>query len=331
MSNSEESMRKKMIAMAVAIFILLGTVGYLIFDKTNKQQIIEIQNTELNDAKSLQEDLQTQYEEIMTALDEQKGENEELNALVDSQKEQLEGKRKEISRMIRKGNATKDDLENARVEIGNLKVSLGQYLSQIDALNEQNQILTKEKVALVEEKKVLQTNIQSERVNNENLTAEKAVLVSKKEELEVKNENLNKKVNYASVIRVTEVSGIGMKVRNNGKMVKKTYAKNVELVQVCFKTTANDIAPMGSEDFLVRIINPIGETMVEEGLGSGVFVDSKTKDQIRFTQKTGLEYERTEENSCISWSPNAPFSEGVYEIEVYNKGYLAGTGSFMLK
>ncbi len=331
MNNSEESMRKKMIAMAVVIFLLLGTVGYLIFDKSNKQQIIEIQNTELNDAKSLQEDLQTQYEEIMTALDEQKGENEELNAMVDTQKEQLEVKRKEISRMIRKGNATKEDLDFARKEIGNMKVQLGQYLAQLDDLKEQNQILTNEKVQLVEEKKVLQTNIQSERLTNENLSAEKAVLVSKKEELELTNDNLNKKVNYASVIRVTDVSGIGMKLRNSGKMVKKTYAKNVEQVQICFNTTANDIAPIGGEEFLVRVINPIGETMAVEELGSGVFTDSKTKDKIRYTQKTNMEYERTEENSCISWVPNAPFSKGVYEIEVYNKGYLAGTGSFMLK
>ena len=331
MNSKEESLQKKLIAMAIGMFLLLCTVGYLVFDRSNNQEIIAVQETELDEAKTLQEDLQNQYEEIMTTLDEQKGENEELNAMVENQKDELSKKKNEISKLIRSGNATKADLKQAKTDIDNMRVQLGGYLSELNTLKEQNQILTNEKVQLIGEKKILQKNIETERTAVANLATEKAVLVGQKENLEKTNDNLNKKVSYASVIRVSNVTGAGMKERKSGKVVQKTYAKNVESLQVCFNTTVNDITPLGQEEFYVRVINPIGETMVVEEMGSGIFTDNKTKQKVRYTQKTNLEYERTEEGVCTSWEPNIPFSSGIYEIEIYNKGHLAGTGSFQLK
>ena len=331
MSSSEESMQKKLIAMAIAVFILLGAVGYLIFDRSNSQEIIAVQETELDDAKTLQEDLQNQYEEIMTTLDEQKGENEELNAMVENQKEELSNKKNEISKLIRRGNATKADLAQAKSDIDNMRVQLGGYLSELKAVKEQNQILTNEKVKLMGEKEILKSSIETERTAVANLATEKAVLVGQKENLEKSNENLNKKVSYASVVRVSNITGAGMKERKSGKSVQKTYAKNVESLQICFNTTINDITPLGPEEFYVRVINPVGETMAVDELGSGIFTDNKTKQKVRYTDKTSLEYERTEESACISWEPNIPFSPGIYEIEIYNKGHLAGNGSFQLK
>jgi len=31
------------------------------------------------------------------------------------------------------------------------------------------------------------------------------------------------------------------------------------------------------------------------------------------------------------WEPNTEFQQGEYKVEVYNKGFLAGKGSFELK
>ena len=113
----------------------------------------------------------------MNSLDEQKGENEELNAMIENQKADLESRKSEISKLINSGKATRRELSQARLDIDNFQSQLGRYLAELDAVKQQNQILTKEKIQLSEEKKVLQTNIESERVNVENLNAEKAVLV----------------------------------------------------------------------------------------------------------------------------------------------------------
>jgi len=88
---------------------------------------------------------------------------------------------------------------------------------------------------------------------------------------------------------------------------------------------------MGNEAFYIRVINPIGETMAIEELGSGTLKLTKSKEQIRYTQRADIEYESNQENVCVVWEPNTQFSKGIYEVQVYNKGFLAGTGSFQLK
>ncbi|MEL7123151.1 MAG: hypothetical protein AAFO07_27125, partial [Bacteroidota bacterium] len=123
----------------------------------------------------------------------------------------------------------------------------------------------------------------------------------------------------------------GLKIRNNGKKAKKTTAKNVDELQICFTATENDVVDMGVERFFVRIVNPLGETLAIEDLGSGVLVDNQSQEQIRFTKMEEMDYDKTANNMCSVWSPSQPFQAGQYTIEVYNKGYLAGTSNFTLK
>ena len=120
-------------------------------------------------------------------------------------------------------------------------------------------------------------------MNNELSTA-KAALVSEKESLENEKSALSKKVNYASVIKVADVSATGWKNKQSGKPKKKSYAKNVEYLKICFDATANEITDAGMEQFYVRIINPIGETLAVEDLGSGITTNTKTGEEIRFTK-----------------------------------------------
>jgi hypothetical protein len=60
-------------------------------------------------------------------------------------------------------------------------------------------------------------------------------------------------------------------------------------------------------------------------------IHEKTGEEVRFTQFAETEYANDEQNLCLLWNPDTPFDSGKYAIEIYNKGYLAGTGSFELK
>ena len=112
---------------------------------------------------------------------------------------------------------------------------------------------------------------------------------------------------------------------------KRATLKNVEYLKICFNTTANEIADQGMEQFYVRIINPIGETLAVEDLGSGITTNNRTGEEIRYTKVKELDYSNEEMSACFHWQPNTPFTKGTYDIEVYNKGYLAGAGSVTLK
>ena len=206
-----------------------------------------------------------------------------------------------------------------------------QYVAEINQLREENELLTNKNSELTDENQNLSTTLESEKLTNQELSTAKAALVSEKEELTQTNENLSRKVNIASVIKVESLEVTGLKIKKSGKAVKKKYAKNIDQLKICFNTTANNVVDPGLEQFIIRIVNPLGETLAVEELGSGVFTNSQNGDQIRYTQIKEEEYNQDANTLCTSWAPNQPFQKGEYTVEVFNKGYLAGTNTFRLK
>jgi hypothetical protein len=67
-------------------------------------------------------------------------------------------------------------------------------------------------------------------------------------------------------------------------------------------------------------------------MGSGMMTNKKTGEEVRFSKMEEIDYANNEAQSCIVWAPsNASFVKGAYQIEVYNKGFLAGTSKLTLK
>ena len=192
-------------------------------------------------------------------------------------------------------------------------------------------MLTAENSQLSENNQMLSKNLEEQQMTNAELSSERAVLVSEKEKLEAVREQLSRKVDIASVIKVNDVEVTGLKTKKSGKDVKRSNADNIDKLQVCFNTSVNDVAETGTELFFVRIINPLGETLAIEEMGSGVLTNNANNEQFLYTQAKEIDYTGTVENLCTIWAPNQPLQEGNYEIEIYNKGYLAGTTSFRLK
>ena len=82
----------------------------------------------------------------------------------------------------------------------------------------------------------------------------------------------------------------GWKIKNSGVAAQRKSAKNVDYVQVCLDTYENEVAEMGSETFFIRVVNPVGETMAIENLGSGVLEKSVSGDKVRYTKAAEVEY-----------------------------------------
>ncbi|RMF00605.1 MAG: hypothetical protein D6772_06160, partial [Bacteroidetes bacterium] len=116
-----------------------------------------------------------------------------------------------------------------------------------------------------------------------------------------------------------------------GKAVTRRDADNVDRIQVCFTTTANEIAETGREVFHLRIINSQGETLALDQMGSGTFVNRATGETTRFTLADEMDYDGTPGRSCMIWAPGQAFAAGNYTIEVYNKGFLVGSTTLKLR
>jgi myosin heavy subunit len=313
---------------AIAIMSVLAIVcAVLVFNLVSKNKANNDLTYELNESEQLKAELEKQYYEALSELEELRGSNEELNALIESQKAELKDSKDKIDALLRDSR----NLKKARKEINGLTAQVEGYLAEINQLRQENEELTARTVELTEENTSLTSNLDSARVRNMELSSAKAALTSEKEILEEDRARLAQKVNIASVVKVSNVQAEGLKLRSNGKAVARKTAKNIDQLQICFQTTANQVTEPGVEQFFIRIINPTGETMAIEDLGSGMFTNNASGEQIRYTQIKETDYDRDQQNLCMQWSPNQPFQEGTYNVEVYNKGYLAGSTSFRLK
>lgn len=323
----KENSSNKFLPIAIVLgLLMMGFIGYQAYQNTATNRMLEAKIAQLEEADELRIELEDQYGQALAELEEMRGLNEELNELIDEQKAEIETQKNKVSKMIR----GKRNLANARAELAQFKLQSDELIAQVETLQAENEALAMknaelegENSTLEGENSTLKENLDGKIAENEELNEAKAVLVSDKE-------RLTKTINFASVINVKNVKVEGFKMRGN-KPVKKKSAKTIEQLKVCFTTVMNEVTKPGMEEFYIRIINPIGETMAVEELGSGVILNKKTGKEIPFTQVKEYDYVNDEAELCFIWEPNMTFQRGNYEVEVYNKGHKSGKGTFSLK
>lgn len=263
----------------------------------------------------------------MASLEEQKGSNVELNNVIDAQKEELKVQKDKIAGLL----GSSRDLKKARQEISNLNAKVSGYLSEINTLRNDKELLAAANQQLENDKATLSTKVKEVEDNVAQLSTEKAMLTSQKEELETTKQTLTKKVNIASAIRIQNVKVEGFKVRSSGKESKRSKAKNIDRLKICFDALANSVVPSGDEKFFIRIINPIGETIAVEENGGGVLKNNLTNEDVRYTKTAEIDYKNDDTNACTTWDSATDLQKGEYLVEIYNKGYLVGKSSYKLK
>jgi hypothetical protein len=310
----------------LAIIALLGVNAWLFYDKFNKEKVIEQQGMDLDEAERLNMELEKQYYETMSQLDEMRGVNEEMNQLIDKKNAELEAQKNEIARLIRSGG----DMNQVRAKLREMEARAEEYLAELDALREQNALLTEANQQLGAEKQYLEENLRETSRQAESLSAERAGLSAEKAKLESQNVVLASKVNKASVVAVSGITVTGLKVSDSGKESKKRYANNVERLRICFDAGSNPVTDPGNEIFYIRVISPLGQTLAVDGMGSGILTTADG-DQVRFSVTKSFDYNQEQVNTCLAWEPGIALDKGNYQIEIYNKGYLCGASNFKLK
>ena len=315
--------------MAVAIVViiaLLGLNGYLWYTKITQDRLLEQHSSDLIETEKFQAQLEKDYYEALAELEEARTANSELNAIIDAQKEELKAQKARVSQLL----LVEKDFDSAQAELAKLRSMRDQYIAQINKLQEENASLTASNQALQSEKAVLTEEVQQEREQNEELRSETAALSSANESLKSERDLLAATVNEASVVQVDDIIINGYRVKNNGKEALTKKSDKTEGLKICFEAQENTIAEAGEERFYVRVVDPLGETMAMDEMGSGIIMDSNER-QVRYTQYRDVEYENFATDACMNWQPGVAFSSGLYLVEIYNKGHLAGSSTFTLK
>ena len=315
-------------AMAIiAIIALIGLNGYQWFSNSQlKTQNIR-QETELVELEKVQAELEQDYTAALEGLEDMRSDNNELNSLIESQKVELKSQKDKINNLI----WTKRELTKAKDEIANMNSQAAQYVAELAKLRDENTNLMASNTQLKQQNSSLNTQYLNEQTAKKEIEAARAVLAVEKERLAKKNEVLDTKVDMANAIKINFMKVQGYQLKDNGKKKKKSRAKNINLIEVCFTTETNLVTPSGPKEFQIRLIDPVGETVAREDMGSGVLTNKLDNTQVRYTSTGIIEYNNEDTEGCILWKVNDRLPKGMYDVEIYNNGFKVGKGNYKMK
>lgn len=262
-----------------------------------------------SEVKELKEDKQQQkvffereLDSLMTEHNTVKREYNTLTDSLDAKDSVIKENAKEIQELLE----TKWEYYKVQKKLSQLrKVSQG-YLVQIDSLYRVNKELELEN-------KEIKSKYREEQELNQRLGKEK--------------ENLNNKVEKASVLKVFDIDVVG--IRNtwfdNEKETDK--ARRTDKVKICFTVEENELAETGEKTLYFRIADPAGKVITPSD--SEAYSFDLDDEKLQFTLQEIINYQGESFRKCIYWqNPNADekLEEGQYTIDIYSKeGKLSQT------
>ncbi|MFC6999359.1 hypothetical protein [Rufibacter roseus] len=309
--TTEKDSNRKLLVVGL-IIVLLSINGILIYMQQQKtreneeqQEIIKVKSTELENQIKVYEALKADYERQSEELRSMGLSNDSLQtriAAITADLNQL--------RSFRNSSFTLADQQRFKQQAENLRLALQRKDEEMAKLQDANEELFSEVTGLKTTQNRLSDSINKITSTNQELE-QKVALASK---LEAQN------------IQVTIINSRGKEKEDSDEEYK---AKRVDKIKVAFKLGKNEVAPKGSKEIMMRLIEPDGSALYNLATGSGTF-DYEGKEQF-YTAKRDIVFDNTQQQVSFIYSKGAPYKQGKHTIELYSDGYLIGTSSFTLK
>ncbi len=294
----------------ILIAALLGTWGYIIYDKSRTKEVIQqkdVQYAALDSSKTM---VQKEYEDALLRLDGMTSSNSRLDSLVKTRDKDLDNLKSRIKGLVGKQNATAKDLNEARGLVKELNGKIDGYLQEIERLQGENQTLTAEKATLTTQKAELETNLS---------TTQSAKVAAEE------------KVNIGQTLHASSFKISAINEKGNGKEKNTSTAKRADKFRISFDLDENMIAETGAKELYVLVTDPAGNVISEEGLNSGTFTTRKDGEK-KFTNKVSVDYEQgARKNVSFDLKQTDKYVPGNYKVEVYHNGFKIGENTVSLK
>jgi predicted nuclease with TOPRIM domain len=287
---------------------LLGTWGYVLYDKNKTTESIQVKAAEVTTATTGRDSVQTIYNEALTRLDSLTGSNNSLTGKLSDRQTEIVKLKNEINKIVNNRNASKADLSRARTLIASLNGKISNLEQEVARLMGENQQLATSNTVLTTEKQTLQTDLQT-------TTQQK--------------EELAQKVDVGSTFSASNIAIKGIDEKGNGKEKETDKAKKVNKLVVSFDVE-NRIAQSGPADLYVVVTAPDGQVISNASMGSGTLT-TRTEGDRPYTYKSSIEYEQgTRKNVSVPLRQDK-FQIGDYKVEIFQNGFKIAEGTRSLR
>lgn len=318
---------KKAVFWTVALVVTLVALNaYLVYDRVTHHKDAAKQVVKQDDFQAARAQLDTAFNEAMAELRRFREQNKNLDAIIKAQEEELTKRKQRIETLLQdatKHELTSFNLEQAKAEIIAMRTVNDRYLTEIKSLQVDKEVLVTSKADMGREVEALSRNLSE-------VSAEKQDIAKQKDKLEKDVTQLEAVVRKVCALKANNIKVTGIKTKANGQEREILNANKSDKLKVCFDIELNETTNAGLETFYVRILDPSGNTMAFDNLGAGTLTDLSSQTQVRYTFSKDFTYDKSTKNICVYWHSGMSYQVGYYQVELYNKGYLAGKGRFVL-
>jgi predicted nucleic acid-binding Zn-ribbon protein len=297
MQKQEQTQKPKSqrgLLILLVLLIIALTAGIIVILSMNKQQKKEY-TQEIAYVEEEKKSLQKELNDIIGEYDALKTNNDSLNMQLSSQQEK-------IKRLLKERASNVDLIRKYKAELGTLREVLKSYIAQVDSLNTRNQQLVQENT---------EVKNKLEQARNENIESSKKI------------DELNSAVQKGSIISTSNI--VTTLLNKRGK--EENNASKITKVKVCFTMRENKLAPAGSKDVYLRIMDPNGSVIAY----SETDVFDFEGQQVVYSAKRQIEYEQKDIDLCIFWDNNSQLQVATYTVDIFADGHLIGTTTFSIK
>ncbi|MBP7497416.1 MAG: hypothetical protein KA792_07115 [Bacteroidales bacterium] len=283
------------------LLLIIALLVWQIFIQKNKTNVIIVEKEVKN--KVLQEELNS----LITEHDSIKVEYAQLTDKLSSKDSIISAQAAEIKILI----DSQADYKRIKKKLNYLRDITQNYVREIDSLYKENKMLREENLAI-------SNKYDKERKRNVALEEDKTVL--------------KEKVNLASLLKATNISTMGVRMRAGDKEIVTDKASKVDKIKVCFTLLENLVAEPGPRSIYIRVARPDNKIIA---FGTeDIYSFEYNGQRLQYSMKKDIDYANKTMNICIYWEKRDKTTEamkGVYTVTLYCENYLIGESRFALR
>ncbi len=305
--KEKKSSNSGIVIMVLAIVVLCGVVGFLLFkgQETNKI-LVEKQETidtlsatvkkQIDDLERVKNDLKVME---ATAI--------ELGLRADS-----------IPMLISEITQLQLDLASARRTANTnagFKRKYEELQAKVVAWEEQVRALTEEKDAAL--------------AKIDTLTNEKSSLSEALQTINKEKASLAEKVEIASIMKAEDFSLIAYNAKDKEYPGPEFKAKQIDKLRLTFFLAENKVAPQNEKNIVMRLVEPDG-TVLFGGNSGGSFTTAEG-DEKMFSMSQSVSFGGSKQKVSFVYRKGSEYKRGKHRIEVYADGHRIGETAFNVK
>lgn len=252
-------------------------------------------------------------------------ENNDLNRRIDSMTFQLDLRIQEIEKL---GGDIKALEEIKEQLIAERNTDRKRSADEIAALNRRINSFGKTLQEKDEEILRLREINQQLFAENQDLKTSQAEIEEEVVKLNLKQQELQEKVNVAAVLKAENI--VVAAVNSRGREREDGFrSRQIEKLKISFNLADNKVAEHGNRDVYVQVIAPNNQPIFDVAKGSGTFtIDGREE---FFTAHQDILFNNSKQTLTYFYEKGTRYAPGNYEIRVYADGYQIGNRTFEIK